>query len=60
MGGQLGADTLLVGGNLSNAQVLLSNATDSNSSSDKADSLSVVGSVSQTTLGRRRQYDHRR
>ena len=30
IGGQLGADTLFVGGNLSSAQVLMSNASDPN------------------------------
>jgi hypothetical protein len=50
VGGQYGADTLIVGGNVTGAQVLMTNAADPDSSSDKADSLSVGGSMSNSTV----------
>ena len=45
-GGGLGADTLIVNGKVTGAEVLMTSKSDPNSSSDKADSLSVAGSMS--------------
>ena len=50
VGGGLGADTLIVSSKVAGAEVLMSSKSDPNSSSDKADSLSVVGSVSNSTI----------
>ena len=49
-GGGLGADTLIVNGKVTGAEVLMSSKSDPNSSSDKADSLSVAGSMSNSTV----------
>ena len=49
-GGGLGADTLIVNGKVTGAEVLMTSKSDPNSSSDKADSLSVVGSMSNSTV----------
>ena len=49
-GGGLGADTLIVNGKVTGAEVLMSSKSDPNSSSDKADSLSVSGSMSNSTV----------
>ena len=49
-GGGLGADTLIVNGKVTGAEVLMSSKGDPNSSSDKADSLSVAGSMSNSTV----------
>ena len=48
--GNLGADTLIVNGSVSGAEILMSSKSDPNSSSDKADSLSIAGSVSNSTI----------
>ena len=50
VGGQYGADTLLVNGKVTGAQVLMTSVSDPNSSSDKADSLTVAGSMSASTV----------
>ena len=49
-GGGLGADTLIVNGKVTGAEVLMTSKSDPNSSSDKADSLSVAGSMSNSTV----------
>ena len=49
-GGGLGADTLIVNGKVTGAEVLMTSKSDPNSSSDKADSLSVSGSMSNSTV----------
>ena len=49
-GGGLGADSLRVTGKVTGAEVLMSSKSDPNSSSDKADSLSVGGSMSNSTV----------
>ena len=41
VGGGLGADTLIVNGKVTGAEVLMTSKSDPNSASDKADSLSV-------------------
>ena len=50
IGGGLGADTLIVSGSVSGAEVLMSSKSDPNSTSDEADSLSVGGSMSNSTV----------
>ena len=49
-GGGLGADTLIVNGKVTGAEVLMSTKGDPDSSSDGADSLSVSGSMSNGTF----------
>ena len=49
-GGGLGADTLIVNGKVTGAEVLMSTKGDPDSSSDGADSLSVSGSMSNSTV----------
>ena len=49
-GGGLGADTLIVNGKVTGAEILMSSKGDPNSTSDKADSLSVAGSMSNSTV----------
>ena len=49
-GGGLGADTLIVNGKVTGAEVLMTSKSDPNSTSDKADSLSVGGSMSASTV----------
>ena len=50
VGGQLGADTMVVGGVLKNALVSMTNVGDPENSDDLADSLTVGGSVSNSTV----------
>ena len=50
VGGGLGADTLIVNSSVSGAEVLMTSKSDPNSSDDKADSLSVGGSMSNSTV----------
>ena len=50
VGGQLGADTMVVGGVLKNALVSMTNVGDPENSADLADSLTVGGSVSNSTV----------
>ena len=49
-GGGLGADTLVVSGKVTGAEVLMSSKSDPNSSSDGADSLTVNSSMSNSTV----------
>ena len=50
VGGQLGADTMVVGGVLKNATVSMTNVGDPENSADLADSLTVGSSVSNSTV----------
>ena len=50
VGGQLGADTMVVGGVLKNATVSMTKVSDPENSGDLADSLTVGGCVSNSTV----------
>ena len=50
VGGGFGADTLFINSSVSGAEVLMTSKSDPNSSSDGADSLSVGGSMSNSTV----------
>ena len=52
VGGGLGADTLIVNGKVTGAEVLMSSKSDPNSSSDKADSLRFLAQFEQHHLCR--------